>query len=136
MTDETIDIPECQQASEQIYPLIIEYAWLDIQATPDEKTGIQRLVIKLTLNVDHEKELFNGYYKEGLVLHSHNLTWMFNEYKERIKQLQKQLDMAMECINRIASWDEGEEVTTGFDCPAHASWARQALKEIERLGGE
>lgn len=62
----------------------VEHVWLDLCAAPDEKTGIQRLKITLVINGEHRKELYNSYYKEGLVMHSFNLTLLLNGLKERL----------------------------------------------------
>lgn len=34
-----------------------------------------------------------------------------------------------EALNKIASWEEGPDVTAAFDDPGSAAWARQALQE-------
>lgn len=47
-----------------------------------------------------------------------------------IAQLTRALRLAVDEIESIASYPEGETVDNGFDCPWHANTARKALTEI------
>lgn len=49
----------------------------------------------------------------------------------RMKLAERRLEIALAALNKIASWNEGEIVTAGFDSPADAQTARNALKLIK-----
>ena len=84
------------EAQQENYHPIVETVWLDLSAYPDEKTGIQRLKIDLVLNGEHRRNLYDCYCNEGLVLHSYNLTWVFNGLKERLAVTERKLTLALE----------------------------------------
>lgn len=116
-----------EEAQTEINQPIVESAWLDMSALPDEKTGIQRLNITLVLNGEHRRELYNSYCSEGLVLHSYNLTWMFNGLKERLAIAKKQLEIAKETLLEIG------ELTDDYYLGAYADDCNKTLERIKHL---
>ena len=49
-------------------------------------------------------------------------------------RLEHERDVLLSTMHEIASWEEGPEVTMGFDCPPDALTARQALASIGITG--
>ncbi len=47
-------------------------------------------------------------------------------------ELIRRFKVAEEALNKIASWDEGEEVNGTFDCPSHAEAARETFAELQK----
>ena len=53
---------------------------------------------------------------------------------EIARRLERERDAAVEALNKIASWREGDEVNGSFDEPNSAEIARVALAEIKEEG--
>lgn len=136
MTLNLTDI-EKNTGQQEITQPIVEHAWLDLSSAPDEKTKIQRLKLDLVLNGDHKKQLYNSYYCEGLVLHSYNLTWMFNSYKERITIADKKLQKYEEIIRKQSETLEWYSISENTECPNEcAGVPKLAIETLAWVKGE
>ena len=60
----------------------------------------------------------------------------YGKRREDLKLLTEMLEVAVEALNREASWDEGKYISPSFDSPAGAANARDALKQLERMAAK
>ncbi len=52
----------------------------------------------------------------------------YPKHKEVARRMAFELNLYKECLRDIACYNEGERVSSSFDCPAHAKAARDALE--------
>jgi hypothetical protein len=64
---------------------------------------------------------------------NNNIPKKLEQKPSKKKQLERQLEIARRSLNRIACWDQGLLVDAGFDEPAAACEAREALHDISKV---